>query len=81
MFKRGNPLNFYIHGAFWHDNFGQPMSGGCVNVAYENMEPLYNWADEQTKLIITQDGIDSQILAFGLHSKYEVPRLDLSHKF
>jgi len=32
---------YYIHGAYWHDNFGKPMSHGCVNVAYENMERLY----------------------------------------
>lgn len=52
MFKTGNPLNYYIHGAFWHNNFGKPMSHGCVNVAYADMEVLYNWADEGTKIII-----------------------------
>lgn len=43
---------YYIHGAYWHDNFGQPMSHGCVNVAYEDMENLYWWAQYGTKLII-----------------------------
>lgn len=43
---------YYIHGAYWHNNFGHPMSHGCVNVAYENMEPLYFWAQHGTKVII-----------------------------
>lgn len=43
---------YYIHGAYWHNNFGHPMSHGCVNVAYENMEHLYWWAQYDTKVII-----------------------------
>lgn len=43
---------YYIHGAYWHNKFGQPMSHGCVNVSYENMEPLYNWAQVGTKVVI-----------------------------
>ncbi len=40
-----SPLgNYYIHGAYWHNNFGRPMSHGCINVSYKNMEQLYNWA-------------------------------------
>jgi len=43
---------YYIHGAYWHDKFGQPMSHGCVNVAYANMEPLYWWAQAGTKVVV-----------------------------
>ncbi|PIZ99204.1 MAG: hypothetical protein COX77_02180 [Candidatus Komeilibacteria bacterium CG_4_10_14_0_2_um_filter_37_10] len=43
---------YYIHGAYWHNKFGQPMSHGCVNVSYANMERLYNWADKNTKVKI-----------------------------
>lgn len=52
MFKENSGGNYYIHGAYWHNNFGKPMSHGCVNVSYANMEPLYNWADVGTKIII-----------------------------
>ena len=45
-------LGFYIHGAYWHNNFGKRMSHGCVNVSYANMERLYNWADVGTKITI-----------------------------
>ncbi|MFA6215961.1 MAG: L,D-transpeptidase family protein, partial [Patescibacteria group bacterium] len=41
---------YYIHGAYWHHNFGHPMSHGCVNVAYGNMERLYNFAQVGTKV-------------------------------
>lgn len=52
MFIKGKGFNFYIHGAYWHNKFGQPMSHGCVNVAYKNMEGLYQWADKGTKVMI-----------------------------
>lgn len=52
MFKRGPGYNFYIHGAYWHNNFGQPMSHGCVNVSYADMPFLYEWADKNTKISI-----------------------------
>lgn len=44
--------SFYIHGAYWHNKFGTPMSHGCVNVSYTDMENLYNWTDIGTKVII-----------------------------
>ncbi|MDR3642985.1 MAG: L,D-transpeptidase family protein [Candidatus Doudnabacteria bacterium] len=52
MFKLQKVGNLYIHGAYWHHNFGHPMSHGCINVAYANMEPLYKWTDVGTKVII-----------------------------
>jgi hypothetical protein len=54
MFKESPGGNYYIHGAYWHNNFGKPMSGGCVNVSYANMEGLYDWADVGTKIIIQE---------------------------
>lgn len=36
---------FALHGAYWHTNFGQPMSHGCVNLALADAEALFNWAD------------------------------------
>lgn len=49
----GIKLKYYIHGAYWHDQFGKKnVSSGCVNVAYKDMEPLYNFASVGTKLSI-----------------------------
>jgi len=36
--------DYAIHGAYWHNNFGTPMSHGCVNVNLVDAEWLYNWA-------------------------------------
>ena len=44
---------YYIHGAYWHDNFGTPMSHGCVNVAYNQMERLFNFAEIGTPVEIS----------------------------
>lgn len=34
-----------LHGAYWHDNFGHPMSHGCVNIRIVDAHTLYDWAD------------------------------------
>ncbi len=36
--------DYAIHGAYWHNNFGTPMSHGCVNVTPLDAEWLFNWA-------------------------------------
>jgi hypothetical protein len=32
-----------IHGAWWHDNFGVPMSHGCINMRPEDAQWIYRW--------------------------------------
>jgi len=34
-----------IHGAYWHDHFGQPWSHGCVNLSPPQAKKLYAWAE------------------------------------
>ena len=34
-----------IHGAYWHNNFGHPMSHGCINMKVEEARLLYEWAN------------------------------------
>ena len=33
-----------LHGTYWHDNFGRPMSHGCVNLSTPISEWFYGWA-------------------------------------
>ncbi len=33
-----------IHGTYWHDNFGTPMSHGCINLPMDVAEWIYGWA-------------------------------------
>lgn len=42
-----------LHGAYWHNNFGYPMSHGCVNISPENAGKLYNWAEPVTQKNVT----------------------------
>jgi len=43
-----------IHGAYWHNNFGSPVSHGCTNVAVNHAKWLFNWAPEGTPVIVHQ---------------------------
>ena len=36
--------SYGIHGTYWHNNFGTPMSRGCVNMITEDAGWLYNWS-------------------------------------
>ncbi len=36
---------FSFHGTYWHDNFGHPMSHGCVNMRISEAQTLYEWAN------------------------------------
>lgn len=36
-----------IHGTYWHNNFGHPMSHGCVNLSIADAEKLFWWANPQ----------------------------------
>ncbi len=54
-FHGTSPGAYYIHGAYWHTQFGKkPMSSGCVNVAYKDIESLYAWADVGTQVVIAK---------------------------
>lgn len=33
-----------LHGTYWHNNFGEPMSHGCVNLPLDFAAWLYGWA-------------------------------------
>lgn len=38
---------FAIHAAYWHESFGEPMSGGCINVSPQDGKRLFDWTDPQ----------------------------------
>jgi hypothetical protein len=37
-----------LHGTYWHNNFGTPMSHGCVNLRTDDAAWLYDWASVGT---------------------------------
>lgn len=45
--------SYYLHGAYWHNQFGiRPMSHGCVNIAYKDVEKLYKFMEIGDKVKI-----------------------------
>jgi LysM repeat protein len=36
--------SYALHGTYWHNNFGHPMSHGCVNLPTPIAQQLFNWA-------------------------------------
>ncbi|HEU4538376.1 MAG TPA: L,D-transpeptidase, partial [Polyangiaceae bacterium] len=36
---------YAIHGAYWHDRWGEKMSAGCVNVSVEDGRWLFHWSE------------------------------------
>ncbi len=47
-----NEYGAALHGAYWHDKFGQQWSHGCVNLPVDKAEVLYEWADVGTVVVV-----------------------------
>ncbi len=44
--------DYGFHGTYWHNNFGTPMSRGCINLRTEDAEWLYHWASVGTSVVV-----------------------------
>lgn len=43
-----------LHGTYWHNNFGTPMSHGCVNFTIDDAAWLFDWASVGTVVYVHQ---------------------------
>jgi len=43
-----------LHGTYWHNNFGYPMSHGCINLRIDDAGWLFDWAVVGTVISIHQ---------------------------
>lgn len=43
---------YALHGAYWHNNFGRPMSHGCVNLNLADAAWLYDWTPMGTLVVV-----------------------------
>ncbi len=41
-----------LHYAWWHNNFGQPMSFGCINLRLNTAKWLWDWANFGTRVVV-----------------------------
>ena len=55
---------FGIHGAYWHNNFGHPMSHGCINMKIEDAKELFNWATSEQ-----ENGTGTKVVIYGTTPK------------
>lgn len=44
--------DFAIHGTYWHNSFGRPMSHGCVNMKTPEARRLFEWAPKGTLVVV-----------------------------
>lgn len=60
---------FSFHEAYWHDNFGTPMSHGCINMRKEDAEKLYYWTTpsmgEKRTIKATKENKGTPVFIYG----------------
>ena len=42
---------YALHGTYWHNNFGNPMSHGCVNLPLAAAKWMYEWTPIGTVVV------------------------------
>ena len=55
-----------LHGAWWHNNFGHPMSHGCVNVQTPTDNVKYPGAKPQAEYLWNFDNIGDPVIVHGI---------------
>jgi hypothetical protein len=43
-----------LHGTYWHENFGVPMSHGCINLPMDVADWMYQWAPLGMAVLIVE---------------------------
>jgi LysM repeat protein len=44
--------DYGLHGAYWHSNWGRPMSHGCVNIPIDEAKWFYQWSPLGTPVTV-----------------------------
>jgi len=50
--KVAKKVGYSLHGTYWHNNFGKPMSHGCINMKTPEIAQVYSWAEVGIPVII-----------------------------
>jgi hypothetical protein len=69
---------YSLHGAYWHNNFGHPMSHGCINLPVPDAEELYYWTNPTAGNVSypTTDNPGTLITIYGDPPANEVDFID-----
>ncbi len=63
FFEMKNGVAF--HGTHWHQNFGSPMSHGCINMKTEEARWLFRWSTPQAEISqLSTNGYGTQVLVY-----------------
>lgn len=59
-----------LHGTYWHNNFGYPMSHGCVNLRTADAEKIFYWtlppvSENVWSVYAGQDNPGTPIIIYG----------------
>lgn len=64
---------FSFHGTYWHENFGTPMSHGCVNMRNIDAAQLYEWttpaSGEKRTVKATPGNTGTRVVIYGTAPK------------
>ena len=63
-------MGFSLHGTYWHDNFGHPMSHGCINMKTEDVEKIFYWANPElsensSSVYASADNPGTKVVIYG----------------
>ena len=50
--KTAKKMGYSLHGTYWHNNFGVPMSHGCINMRTPDVAQIFSWAEVGTTITI-----------------------------
>lgn len=50
--KASKSMGYSLHGTYWHNNFGVPMSHGCINMKTPDAAQVFSWAEIGTPITI-----------------------------
>lgn len=62
---------FALHGTYWHNNFGHPMSHGCINMYTPDAEIMFYWTspsvpDNKWVVYPTQNSPGTRVVVRGV---------------
>lgn len=65
---------FSLHGTYWHNNFGHPMSHGCVNMKTSEAGLIFEWADPKLPEgkksgAASKDNPGTKVIIYGITPK------------
>jgi hypothetical protein len=63
-------MGYGVHGAYWHNNFGHPMSHGCINMKPDDAKQLFDWADPplpegKRMMNVAEEDVSTPIVIYG----------------